>query len=121
MTVREIQHEKTAVLEWPIPLLANLSVTARFEDGEVLFDEVDPEPIHLASFAAWLPPGFEGFLDPYHCVARGRLCKRILPNPRILPCLKNPASRLRRTSWMTPSDPKEATCLARTDRNRARV
>jgi len=57
-----------AALTLSMPFLGNLDVTATFENGEIYFDEVDLEPIHLADFALYLPPEFLWLVDVMQCV-----------------------------------------------------
>ena len=51
-----------------IPFLGDLEVMARFEDGEIHFDEVVLDPIHLSDFFAFLPPEFDWLADEMQCV-----------------------------------------------------
>ncbi len=54
-----------------IPFLGNLDVYARFEDGEIHFDEVVLDPIHLKDFADFLPPDLRWLICLMWCVIRG--------------------------------------------------
>jgi len=60
------------LLRLDIPFLGSLNVVARFENGEILFDEVDLEPIHLLEFVGFLPPGFEWLGNAMQCVIDGK-------------------------------------------------